>query len=327
MLFSYHPLPSPGPTESSPTLSPARPQNSGLGTQCGSLQTQPPKTAPTWPPDKLTTMQAAGPAWLGSSVRYHGPKKASPPDQPIPTRAKEPTVTLSSSGASSPSPPCADGHAEAREQAEREARSLHPPPKLTGTRGHLPRTPAASPFTPFSGWDCSPLLAFSSLQEAPGKEVWELSLFGETPLFPAPLCQGALAKNWARKGPSASSLRWGKLPPHSSHLHMEGHPVVTGRPAVTSTFTGGFGTRPEVLSSQREGPPTLFPDQLFLRSCAFNCCRSPPTCKGLPFAGRGSSWTAESERTGLPAEAEGGAVHVATQLKSPSPVSPVSLQQ
>lgn len=229
--------------------------------------------------------------------------------------------------ASSPSPPCADGHAEAREQAEREARSLHPPPKLTGTRGHLPRTPAASPFTPFSGWDCSPLLAFSSLQEAPGKEVWELSLFGETPLFLAPLCQGALAKNWARKGPSASSLRWGKLPPHSSHLHMEGHPVVTGRPAVTSTFTGGFGTRPEVLSSQREGPPPLFPDQLFLRSCAFNCCRSPPTCKGLPFAGRGSSWTAESERTGLPAEAEGGAVHVATQLKSPSPVSPVSLQQ
>ena len=44
-------------------------------------------------------MQAAGPAWLGSSVRYHGPEEAPPLDRPIPTRAKEPTVTLSSSGA------------------------------------------------------------------------------------------------------------------------------------------------------------------------------------------------------------------------------------
>lgn len=229
--------------------------------------------------------------------------------------------------ASSPSPPCADGHAEAREQAESEARSLHPPPKLTGTRGPLPRTPAASPFTPFSGWDCSPLFAFSSLQEAPGKEAWELSLFGETPLFLAPLCQGALAKNWARKGSSASSLRWGKLPPHSSHLHMEGHSVVTGCPVVTSTFTGGFGTRPEVLSSQREGPPPLFPDQLFLRSCAFNCCCSPQHVKACPLRGGAPAGPLSLRGQVCLPEAEGGAVHVATQLKSPSPVLPVSLQQ
>lgn len=43
--------------------------------------------------------QASGPAWLGSSVRYHGPKEASPPDQAIPTRDKELNVTFSSSGA------------------------------------------------------------------------------------------------------------------------------------------------------------------------------------------------------------------------------------
>ena len=139
-----------------------------------------------------------------------------------------------------------------------------------------------------------PCLPSAHSRKPLGKEVWELSLFGETPLFPAPLCQEALAKNWAKKGPSASSLRWGKLPPHSSHLHVDGHPV------VTSTFTGGFGTRPEVLSFRREGPPLLFLGQLFLRSCACNCCCSPPTCKGLPLAGRGSSWTAESGSETIP---------------------------
>ena len=88
-----------------------------------------------------------------------------------------------------------------------------------------------------------PCLPSAHSRKPLGKEVWELSLFGETPLFPAPLCQEALAKNWAKKSPSASSLRWGKLPPHSPHLHVDGHPV------VTSTFTGGFGTRPWGASS------------------------------------------------------------------------------
>ena len=145
-------------------------------------------------------------------VRYHGPRDASPPYSPIPIQGQGANVTLSSSETLRTSesllsiPPCADGHTEAKELAEREATDSYvptqssPAPSATspGPRPPLPSLPSVAGATP--------PLAFSSLQEAPGRQVWELSLLRETPLSPAPACQGALARNWAKKGPSPSSL-------------------------------------------------------------------------------------------------------------------------
>lgn len=208
-------------------------------------------------------------------------------------------MTLSSSGAQDlREPPLHRPHVQTGTLRPESKLRVRPDPYIPLQSSLAPEAPSPGPQPPLHSLPsvagtAHPCLPSAHSRKPPGRKRGSF-LFGETPLFLAPLCQGALAKNWARKGSSASSLRWGKLPPHSSHLHMEGHPVVTGCPVVTSTFTGGFGTRPEVLSSRREGPPPLFPDQLFLRSCAFNCCCSPPTCKGLPLAGRGSSWTAES---------------------------------
>lgn len=102
--------------------------------------------------------------------------------------------------------------------------------------------------------------------------------------------------------------------------------MVTGHPVVTSTFSGGFGTRPEVLTFQRALPLSF---QASSSSEAVHSTVAAPHqhVKACPLQGGAPAGPLSLRGQVCLPEAEGVAVQVATQLKSPSPVSPVSLEQ
>lgn len=174
------------------------------------------------------------------------------PQRPIPTRGqgsqRDPPQLRDHQDpltASCPAPQCADGHTEATSGLGGRSQIPKFPWKTLLHPCHFSRTlaPLSTPTLTHStrmsdsdwGAPLPPLpsvaetacpLAFSSCQEAPGKQTWWLSLHRETPLSPALSCKGALAKNQTKKGTSPSYLLRGNLFLHVSHLHVERRPVV-----------------------------------------------------------------------------------------------------
>lgn len=147
------------------------------------------------------------------------------------------------------------------------------PSKAHRHLGHLPRT-SPSPFTPFSGCNCSPCSPSAHSRKPPRKAVWELSV-GETPVFPCTVVPKGL---WLRTSE-----------PRKAHLP---HPCGAGSSLPTALMSRGGGTSvsdrtpsgdihlhgwvwDKTGSAQLPRALPLFPGRLFLRSCAFNCCAPP----------------------------------------------------